>query len=318
MKAVLRREYGDASVLSVEEVETQTPGRGEVLVRVIAAGVDAGAVHIIKGEPALMRLGLGLRAPRNPRVGTELAGVVEAVGEGVTTLSVGDSVFGVSQGSFADALIADPAKLGILPAGLDPVDAAAAAVSGMTALDALKAAGPLDGRRVLITGAGGGVGTYLVQLAVAAGATVTGVCSTAKVPVVTSLKAHHVVDYTVGEPTGQYDVIFDTGGLRTLRSLRDLLVRGGSAVLIGGDGGTGLLGGFERQLLSPLTMAASGRRFVNVMSSTTTAKLDELAARLLVGDVKSVVDREYPLAEAADAVRQFTSGSVAGKLVLTN
>jgi NADPH:quinone reductase-like Zn-dependent oxidoreductase len=315
MKALVRRSYGDASALQLAEIDTPTPGEGEVLVRVTAAGIDAGAYHFITGEPRLMRLGLGLSEPRDPRTGIELAGVVDAVGPGVSELAVGDAVFGVSTGSFADAVVAKASKLAKLPAGLDPVDAAAAAVSGMTALDALAAAGPLAGQRVLVTGAGGGVGTFIVQLALAKGALVTGVCSTAKVPLVRSLGAE-AVNYTRGEPTGQFDVVFDLGGRRPLRQLRGLLVRGGRAVLIGGEGGTGPLSGFERQLFAPLTMALSGRRFISLTSSTTTAKLQRLAERLTRGDVHAVIDRRYPLAEGVAAVRHFESGTVAGKLVL--
>lgn len=315
MRALLRPTYGDEGVLEIGDVETPTPGPGDVLVRVTAAGIDAGAHHIMTGEPRLMRLAFGLGRPRRPQIGTELAGVVERVGSGVTSLVVGDAVFGVTNGSFADAVLAKATKLAKLPAGLDPAAAAAAAVSGMTALDALAAAGPLEGKRVLVTGAGGGVGTFVVQLAVAAGATVTGVCSTAKTALVRSLGAE-AVDYTQGEPTGQFDVIIDLGGLRRLRVLRDLLVRGGRAVLVGGEGGSGPLGGFERQLFAPLTMAFSGRRFVAVTSTTTTAKLEMLAARLTRGDVHAVIDRRYPLSEAIEAMRHFSSGTVAGKLVI--
>ena len=311
MRALLRREYGDASVVELGEIETPTPSKGEVLLRVTAAGIDAGAYHFMTGEPRLMRLGTGVGSPRDPRLGIEVAGVVEALGPGVITLSVGDTVFGVTNGSFADAVVAKANKLAKLPAGFDPADAAAAAVSGMTALDALAAAGPLAGKRVLVTGAGGGVGTFIVQLAVAAGASVTGVCSTAKVSTVESLGAE-VIDYTKGEPVGQWDVLFDTGGLRTLRALSDLLVRGGRALLIGGEGGRGPLGGFERQIFAPLTMAFSGRRFIAVMSSTTTAKLEKLAA----SGVRPVIERRYPLTEGAEALRHFESGTVIGKLVL--
>ena len=316
MHVVIRSCWGGPEVLELTELPTPEPGKGEVLVRVAAAGIDAGVLHLITGEPRVLRFGLGRTAPRSARIGTELAGTVEAVGEGVTSLSVGERVFGVTDGSFADAVVASASKLARIPAGVDPVDAAAAAVSGMTALDALRVAGALAGRRVLVLGAGGGVGTFVVQFAVAEGATVTGVCSTAKLELVRSLGAQHVVDYTVAEPTGEYDVIVDTGGRRDLTQLSDLLVRGGTAALVGGEGGGPVLGGFERQLLAPLRMLFSGRRFVSVMSSTTTAKLERLGARLAAGDARAAIDRRYPLAEAGDAMRHFASGSVAGKLVL--
>jgi NADPH:quinone reductase-like Zn-dependent oxidoreductase len=317
MKAAIRREYSGPDGVEVAELPLPEPAKGEVRVRVAVAGVDASADHLMRGEPHLVRFELGRPQPRSPRFGTELAGTIDAVGEGVTGLAVGDRVFGVAQGSFADAVIASPAKLGILPAGVDFVDGAAAAVSGMTALDALRTLGPLAGRRVLVTGAGGGVGSFTVQLAVAAGAIVTGVCSTSKVELVRSLGASEVVDYTAGEPTGQFDAIVDTGGRRDLRVLRDLVVRGGTVALVGGEGGGGpLLGGFERQLLAPLRMLFSGRRFRSVMSTTTTRKLEELAAHLAAGDARAAIDRRYPLVEAAEAMRHFASGTVAGKLVL--
>jgi NADPH:quinone reductase-like Zn-dependent oxidoreductase len=315
MRALLRREYGDSRALELAEIETPTPGAGQVLVRVTAAGIDAGTLHLMAGQPALIRLATGFGRPRDPRIGTELAGVVEAVGPGVSSLAVGDAVFGVTRGSFADAVLASADKLAKLPLGLDPVEAAAAAVSGMTAFEALAAAGPLAGTRVLVTGAGGGVGSFAVQLAIAAGASVTGVCSTAKLPLVRSLGAE-AVDYTEGEPTGRFDVLIDTGGLRSLRALRDLLVPGGRALLVGGEGGSGPLGGFERQLFAPLTMAFSGRRFVAITSSTTRAKLEQLAARLLADGVHAAIDRRYPLAEGIAALRHLESGSVVGKLVI--
>lgn len=317
MKAAIRREYSDPDGVELVDLPLPEPATGEVRVRVAAAGVDASADHLMRGEPHLVRFDLGRPQPRDPRFGTELAGTVDAVGDGVTGLSVGDTVFGVGQGSFADAVVTKATKLATLPAGVDPVGAAAAAVSGITALDALRTLGPLTGKRVLVTGAGGGVGSFTVQLAVAAGAIVTGVCSTAKVELVRSLGAAEVIDYTQGEPTGQYDAIVDTGGLRDLRALRDLTLRGGRVALVGGEGGGGpLLGGFDRQLLAPLRMLFSGRRFVSVLSTTTTAKLERLAAHLAAGDAHAAIDRRYPLAEAAEAMRHFGSGTVAGKLVL--
>ncbi len=314
MRAVTRREWGGPLV--VENVDAPQPATGEVLVTVAAAGIDAGVHHLWRGEPGMLRLGMGRERPRDPRIGTELAGTVAALGDGVTAYAVGDRVFGVANGSFAESVVAKTGKLALLPAAIDFADAAAVAVSGITAQDAIDAAGALDGRRVLVTGAGGGVGSLVVQLAVAAGATVTGVCSTAKADMVRQLGASTVVDYTAGEPTGDYDVVVDTGGRRELRAISALLVRGGRAVLVGGEGGGGLLGGFERQLLAPLTQLGSGRRFANVMSSTTTAKLERLAARLVAGEAHAVVDRSYPLEQAAEAMGRFAGGTVAGKLVL--
>jgi len=319
MRAAVRHEYGGP--IQVVDVDAPVPGRGEVLIRVAAAGIDAGADHLMRGEPSVVRLGLGIGRPRDPRFGTEVAGTVEALGKGVTDLAVGDDVYGVTNGSFAEFVVAKAGKVARAPQGLDPAASAAAAVSGITALDAVRAAG-LDspgsgvGRRVLVTGAGGGVGIFAVQFAVAAGAQVTGVCSTAKVDLVRSLGAEDVVDYTAGEPSGTFDVVIDCGGRRDLRVLRDLLVPGGVAVLVGGEGGGGPLGGFERQLLAPLRMLGSARRFVPLTSSTDPAKLAALAGHLEAGHIRAVIDRRYPLTDTAIAMDHFAAGTVAGKLVL--
>jgi NADPH:quinone reductase-like Zn-dependent oxidoreductase len=221
MKAVVRSAYGSADVLSVKEIERPTIADDEVLVRVDAAGLDRGAVHIMTGQPYLMRIaGFGLRRPKRAGLGSELAGVVEAIGAAVTAHSVGDRVYGSGQSSFAEYAVAKPGMLARMPANLTFEQAAAVPISGVTALQALRDHGRVQaGQRVLVIGASGGVGSLAVQLAEAFGAQVTGVCSTAKVEFVRSLGADQVIDYTavdLADVSERYDLVLDIGG--TIRS----------------------------------------------------------------------------------------------------
>ena len=211
MKAITQDTYGSAEVLQLREVEEPTPGDHEVVVKVEAAGIARGVIHVMTGEPYLMRImGFGLGKPKNPVLGQDVAGAVTAVGDGVTRLKVGDEVFGIAKGSFAEYALAREDKLTHKPENLSFAQAAAVPISGLTALRALDAAHVTTGSDVLIVGASGGVGTYAVQVAVALGATVTGVASTAKTDLVTSLGAHRVIDYTsedFADGSHRYDVV---------------------------------------------------------------------------------------------------------------
>ena len=264
MKAVVRDRYGSADVLAVRDVERPVAGDGEVLVRVRAAGLDRGAWHVMTGQPYLMRIaGFGLRRPKNHGLGTELAGVVEAVGAGVTGLNPGDAVFGVGSASFAEYTVARPAGLAPAPANLTSEQAAAVPVSAVTALQALRYHGQLKaGQSVLVIGASGGVGSFAVQLAKAFGATVTGVCSTAKTDLVRSLGADRVIDYTTGDIAAggqRFDLVLDIGGNRPVAVLRRLLKPKGTLVLVGGEGG-GRWTGLGRQLRSMMLSPFVGQR----------------------------------------------------------
>ena len=225
MQAIVRHQYGSADVLRVEEIDRPTISPDEVLIRVHAAGMDRGTWHLMAGMPYLFRLmGPGLRKPKNPVLGLDVAGTVVAVGSDVTRFKVGDEVFGISRGSFAEYAAAREDKLAHKPANLTFDQAAVVAISGLTALQSLLDVGRLQaGQHVLIVGASGGVGSYAVQIAKASGAEVTGVCSTAKVDLVRSLGADHVIDYTRKDfATGpqRYDLILDIGGNSPLRRLR--------------------------------------------------------------------------------------------------
>ena len=227
MKAITQDKYGSADVLRLRDIERPTPGEREVLVRVQAAGIARGVLHVMTGEPYLMRLvGFGLLKPKNPVPGQDVAGTVTATGDGVTRFKVGDEVFGIAKGSFAEYAVAREDKLTHKPENLSFEQAAAMPISGLTALGALDAAGVTAGSNVLIVGASGGVGTYAVQIAVALGATVTGVASGSKADLVTELGAQRVIDYTredFADGSHTYDVIVDTGGMTSVSRLRTAL-----------------------------------------------------------------------------------------------
>lgn len=321
MKAIVQYAYGSADVLELAEVDVPVPRAGEVLVRVHAAGLDAGAWHLMTGTPLAVRVAIGLRAPRAKTVGMDVAGTVESVGPGVTGLTPGDEVFGVANAAFAEFAVAKAKFLAPKPAGVTFELAAAVTVSGQTALQGLRAAGGVSpGQRVLITGAGGGVGSFAVQLAAAAGATVTGVCSAAKADLVRSFGATHVIDYaTTGldGAGGRYDIILDMAGNRPLSELRAVLAPAGSLIIGGGEGGGKLLGGLDRQMRAPLGSLFGKKKMRGLVSLITRDDLLELADLLAAGTITPAIDRTFPLAEAADAMRYYASGAVRGKVVIT-
>lgn len=322
MKAIVQDAYGSADVLELRDIARPEPADGEVLIRVRAAGVDQGVWHLMTGLPYLVRLfGYGLKKPKVPVRGREVAGVVEAVGPGVTRFSPGDEVFGTCEGSFAEYVCANEDKVARKPAHLSFEEAAASPISGVTALQAVRDAGQVTvGQKVLILGAGGGVGSFAVQLAKAFGAEVTGVCSTAKVELVRSLGADAVVDYTKTYIAGAgqlYDLILDAAGNRPLSFLRRLLVRKGTLVIIGGEGGSKLTGGFERSLVAPLVSLFSGRKFKGLVAKETHLDLEALASLMEAGSVKPALDKVFPLAEAPAAIQYLHEGRARGKVVLS-
>jgi NADPH:quinone reductase-like Zn-dependent oxidoreductase len=322
MRAVVQDRYGGVETLRSATIPRPTVGPDQVLIEVRAAGIDRGVWHLMTGLPYLIRLlGYGVRRPRQPVPGSDVSGVVVSVGERVTRWQPGDEVFGTADGSFAEYAVAAEDRLAPKPRGLTFEHAAAAAVSGTTALQALTDVGRLrPGQRVLIVGASGGVGTYAVQLARVLGAEVTGVCSAAKAGLVRSLGADRVIDYAVrgvGEERDRYDLIIDIGGRNPLRDLRRALSPSGTLVITGGEGGDRLTGGLGRQLRAALASPFVGQRltfFVNTGSGTL---LERLAAHLEAGHVIPVVERSYPLADAPAAIARLEAGRVAGKLAVT-
>jgi NADPH:quinone reductase-like Zn-dependent oxidoreductase len=315
MRALLQERYGPpGEVLELREVEAPSPAEGQVLVRVRAASVNPADWHLIRGEPLLIHLVAGLRAPRDPRVGGDCAGVVEAVGRGVSTLAVGDEVFGTALGSFAELAVAKVDRLGRKPAHLSFEQAATIPVAGCTALQALRDHARLEaGQHVLVLGAAGGVGSFAVQIAKAQGAHVTGVCGTENVEFVRGLGADEVVDYTRDEPAGAYDVVLQIAGDRPLGELRRLLTPRGTLVVVGGGvgrsrGGGGLL---LRLAKAKLGSRKNGKRMATFIAKIRTADLETVA-----GLVTPHVERVYPLAEVADALAVIEGGHVRGKLAI--
>jgi NADPH:quinone reductase-like Zn-dependent oxidoreductase len=320
MTAVVQRRYGSADVLRTERITRPVAGPGEVLVRVEAAGLDRGTWHLMAGKPYAVRLVTGMRRPRQPVSGKDVAGVVVAVGATVTRFSVGDEVFGIGVGTFAELAVAREGKLARKPAGLTFVQAAVAAISGSTALRAvIDVGGVQPGQKVLVLGASGGVGSYAVQIAKAAGAEVTGVCSSAKADLVRSLGADHVIDYSredFADGRQSYDVIIDIAGNPTWTRLRQALTPTGIAVLVGGEGGDRLTG-MNHQLLTLVRAMFTHRRAALLTPVEKAEHLERLAALIEEGRVTPSVERTYPLDRADEAMRHLEAGQVRGKIAVT-
>lgn len=322
MRAILQRRYGTADVLSAGEIDRPHVGPGDVLVQVRAAGLDRGTWHLMAGLPYALRLaGFGVRAPKAPVPGFDVAGVVVAVGGDVTRFAVGDAVFGIGRGSFAEYTAAPEDKLALKPERLTFEQAAAMPISGLTALQGLTDAGRLQaGQRVLIIGASGGVGSFAVQIAKALGADVTGVASTAKLDLVRSLGADHVVDYTsedFADGTRTYDLILDLGGNAPLARLRRALTPAGTLVIGGGEGGGRFLGGVDRQLRGLALSPFVGQRLTTFVCREHFAGLERLASLAQDGRIVPAVERTYALEDMPDAMRHLVSGKARGKLVIT-
>jgi NADPH:quinone reductase-like Zn-dependent oxidoreductase len=321
MRAIVQDVYGDtADVLRLEETPRPTPGPGEVLVRVAAAGVDRGVWHLMAGKPYAARLVVGLRTPRKRVPGMALAGVVEAVGAEVTTLQPGDEVYGVGEGTFAEFATAKAAKLAPRPASLTFAQAAALPVSATTALQAVRDHGRVQaGQKVLVIGASGGVGSFAVQIAKALGAEVTGVSSAAKSDLVRGLGADRVVDYAVGNglevDDEVFDVVIDIGGDRPLRQLRKVLAPHGRLVIVGGEGGGRVLG-IGRQLRAAALSPFVGQKLGFFVASDNAADLAVLTGFVESGQVTPAVVRTFPLAEAPAAITYLTDGRARGKVVV--
>jgi NADPH:quinone reductase-like Zn-dependent oxidoreductase len=319
VKAIVQNTYGSADVLQLKDIDKPQISAGEVLLRVRAAGVDFGVWHFMAGIPYAVRLAIGLRRPRNPVRGLDVAGVVEAIGANVTAFKPGDEVFGVSEGSFAEYARASQNRVLHKPANLTFDQAAAVPVSATTALLGLRAAKVEAGQKVLIIGAGGGVGTFAVQLARSMGAEVTGVCSTSKLELVRSIGATHVIDYTredFAEGGRQYDVILDTAGNRAVSQLRRALTPRGTLVIIGGEGGGRWLG-LGRQLWAMVLGLFSSQKFRSPLSLVNKKDLRTLKDLLEAGKLAPVIDRTYPLSEVPTAIRSLAEGHSRGKVVIT-
>jgi NADPH:quinone reductase-like Zn-dependent oxidoreductase len=325
MTAVVQGRYGSApqDVLTIGEVSRPDAGDGEVLIRVHAASVDRGTWHLMAGLPYPVRLAFGVRGPRFVNPGRTLAGVVESVGPNVTGFALGDEVYGVApaNGTFAEYAVAPAAQLAPKPANLSFAEAATVPVSASTALQAVRdraKVGP--GEKVLVLGASGGVGSFAVQNAKAFGAEVTGVAGAAKLDAVRALGADHALDYRVDDGTDgtrRFDVVLDLAGNRRLARLRRALAPRGRLVIIGGETGGKWLDGLDRQLRAVLLNPFVGQRLGFFVNKENAADLRALTELIEAGTLTPLVDRSYPLAEAATAIRHLTDGRVTGKVAIT-
>jgi NADPH:quinone reductase-like Zn-dependent oxidoreductase len=321
MRAIVQRAYGPSDVLAPAEIDRPVIGAGKVLVQVRAAGLSRGTWHLMAGLPLAVRLaGFGVRKPKNPVPGSDLAGIVVAVGDDVTRFHPGDEVFGTGKGSLAEFAAAAEDELARKPPSLTFEQAAAIPDSGLTALQGLCDVGRLEaGQHVLITGASGGVGIYAVQIAKALGATVTGVCSTAKTDLVRSIGADHVIDYTrehFADAAVRYDLVLDIAGNTSLTRLRGVLTPGGTLVIAGGEEGGRWIGGTDRQLRALAWSPFIRQRLTTFVAKMGHAGLERLTELVEAGQLAPVIERAYPLREAREAMRKLETGQVRGKLVV--
>lgn len=317
MRAVFHSKYGPPDVLTLRDVAKPAVEDDRALVRVRASSVNSLDWRLMRGEPYIVRLRYGLRRPKTGRLGVDAAGVVEAVGKNVTHVEPGDEVFGVRNGAFSEYV--SGRTFVPKPANLTFEEAAAVPVAGCTALQALRDRGEVRaGQRVLVNGAGGGVGTFVVQLARAFGADVTAVTSTAKLELVRSLGAKRVIDYgredftTTGD---RYDVVLDVGGNRSIAGCLGVLTPAGTLVLVGaGRGGWGPLGRMAGGLVRSRLLK---QRLISFEASVTKDDLMTLKELIESGKVRPVIDSTFPLHEAAAAIRRLESGLAHGKVVIT-
>ncbi len=319
MRAIVQDRYGPPDVLELREVERPAVGAGDVLVRVHAASVNPQDWHLMRASPFIVRAwGNGLRVPNNPIRGTDAAGRVEEVGESVTRLQPGDEVLGWCEGAFAEYVSAGESHFVPKPAGLSFEAAATLAMGGCTALQGLRDAGGLQaGQEVLIIGAGGGVGTYAVQIAKALGAVVTGVCSTTKVDLVRSLGADHVVDYTREDFTRgeeRYDLILQLAGTASPSACRRALTPNGTLILSSGEG---RFAGIDRIVRALATSPFVRQRLRTFMTKETNDDLVTLVGLVEAGKLAPVIDRTYPLRDVPEAISHVEEGHARGKVVIT-
>ena len=322
MRAVTQRAYGSTEVLEVATIDRPAIADGEVLIEVEAAGLDRGVWHLMTGTPYLIRImGFGLTRPKNPVPGMDVAGRVVAVGDNVTRFAVGDEVFGIGTGTFAEFAVAKESKLAHKPDTITFDQAAASAISGITALEALTTRGRLQpGQHVLVIGASGGVGSFTVQLAKALGAIVTGVASTRKLDAVRALGADHVIDYStqaIDDGGRRYDLIVDIGGRNTLSRLRRALTPTGTLVIVGGEDGDRLTGGIGRQLRAALLSPFVKQRLTFFMSSESLDSIEALAEHLSRGTITAAVGRRFTLEEVPRAIDAMEAGTLTAKAVIT-
>jgi NADPH:quinone reductase-like Zn-dependent oxidoreductase len=323
MRAITRRCYGSpGEVLALERIAKPKPSAGQILIKIRAASVNPYEWHMVTGKPYIVRFSTGIGAPRGIRVGYDMAGTVEAVGEGVTRFKVGDEVFGGAGGALAEyALAGEDGDVVAKPAEVSFEDAAALLIAGGTALEALRDYGHVAaGQKVLINGASGGVGTYAVQLAKAFGAEVTAVCSTRNVELVRSLGADHVIDYKKDDFTEgqvQYDLIVDNVGNHDFLDLRKVVKPEGTIVTVGGPKDNAFLGPISRIIKQKIVGNFIDQKLVFFVSDVDAPDLQLFADLMREGKLESAIDRRYPLEQAGAALDYIGSQRARGKVIVT-
>ena len=324
MKAIVYTDYGPPDVLQLREIKRPVPNDDQVLIKVRAAAVNPLDWHTMEGLPYIIRpMATGLRKPKSPRLGVDLAGQVEAVGKNVTQLKPGDEVFGTGGGAFSEYVRARETKLVLKPANVTFEQAAGVPVAALTALQGLRDYGKVKpGQKVLINGASGGVGTFAVQIAKWLGAEVTGVCSTRNLELVRSHGADHVIDYTKEDFTKgplHYDVILDNVGNQPLSGFKRALTENGICVLVGGGGPNDgrWIGAVSRPAKAFVYSPFVKQKFVFFVAEITKQDLTIMRDLMEVGKIKPVVDRTYPLTQTAEAIRYLEEGHARGKVIIT-
>lgn len=324
MKAIVYCDYGLAN-LKLADVEKPTPSDDQLLIRVRAASVNPYDWHFVEGTPKIIRaLGVGLRKPKDIRLGVDFAGTVEAVGKNITQFKPGDEVFGGRGGAFAEYICRNATgAVALKPPNITFEQAASVNIAGITALQGLRDKGKVaPGQKVLINGASGGVGTFAVQIAKSLGADVTGVCSTRNIDLVRSLGADHVIDYTKVDFTKsdqRYDVILDNVANHSLTEFRRVLAPEGRYVMVGGGGANeqGLLGVLMRPLKALVMSPFVSQQMGMMMADSNQKDLTFLADLIQSGKVKPVIDRTYKLNEVPEAIRYLEQGHARGKVIIT-
>jgi NADPH:quinone reductase-like Zn-dependent oxidoreductase len=322
MKAILQERFGPPDILRLVDTDPPKPGADDVLVRVHAAAINPADWHILRGDPYVARLmGIGLTKPKNPVAGSDAAGVVESVGANVQGVRPGDAVLGFFRGAFAEYACGAASKVAPKPASLTFEQAAALPIAATTALRGIRDVGGVQaGQRVLVNGAGGGVGSFAVQIAAALGAEVTGVCSTRNIELVRSLGAAHVIDYTAEDFTDgpiRYDVILDNVSSLPLKRLRGVLTPKGTLVLNGGGSPGHVFGPIAGLLKAIVVNMFVSQRLRPLPSKENRQELLDVTALIEDGKLMPVVDRTYSLAEVAEGIRHVEQGHARGKVVVT-
>jgi NADPH:quinone reductase-like Zn-dependent oxidoreductase len=320
MKAIVQDHYGNASSLRFDDIDRPQVGDNDVLVQVVAAGVDRGALHFMTGQPYLMRLGTGIRTPKVRTPGVSYAGRIEAIGSNVTGFAVGDEVYGAARGAYADYVVASPTKMAHKPAKLTFEEAAVLPYAAFAALQAVQDHAKVQPReRVLVVGGTGAVGSIVVQAAKAAGANVTAVTGARNQQTATALGADHTIDYArddFTDGTHTYDVIVDVFGRTPTRRLRRALTPRGRLVIVGGEGDR-WVGGIQRQAGAMLLTSFISQTLRMFVAKENTATLERMNTLIAEEKVQAPVTHTYPLIDAANAVAALEAASNSGRLVLT-